>query len=73
MTKLMMRNKCTSFAGYFVGHADAWVQGCLYCPMQHVHGYTESLWMPPLGNYSLRIAPVAAWATGKQTTINKYT
>jgi hypothetical protein len=29
--------------------------------------------MPPLGNYSLCIAPVAARATGKQTTINKYT
>jgi hypothetical protein len=29
--------------------------------------------MPASGNYSLRIAPVAARATGKQTTINKYT
>ncbi len=26
-----------------------------------------------LGNYLLRIAPAAARATGKQTTINKYT
>jgi hypothetical protein len=29
--------------------------------------------MPALGNYLLRIAPAAARATGKQTTINKYT
>jgi hypothetical protein len=29
--------------------------------------------MPPLGDYLLRITPVAARATGKQTTINKYT
>jgi hypothetical protein len=40
--------------------------------MQHVQGYSGSHWMPPLGNYLLRIAPVAARATGKQTTINKY-
>jgi hypothetical protein len=41
--------------------------------MQHVQGYSGSHWTPPLGNYSLHIAPVAARATGKQTTINKYT
>ncbi len=29
--------------------------------------------MLALGNYLLRIAPAAARATGKQTTINKYT
>ncbi len=29
--------------------------------------------MLALGDYSLRIAPVSARATGKQTTINKYT
>jgi hypothetical protein len=29
--------------------------------------------MPPLSNYLLRIAPAVARATGKQTTINKYT
>jgi hypothetical protein len=73
MKKLMMRNKCTFFAGHFDGHADAWVQGCSYCPMQHVHDYTGSLWMPPSGNYLLRIAPAAARAQSKQTTINKYT
>jgi hypothetical protein len=72
MTKPMMRKKCTSFAGCFDGHADAWVQGCSYCPMQHVQGYTRSLLMLPSSNYLLRIAPAAARATGKQTTIDKY-
>jgi hypothetical protein len=41
--------------------------------MRHVQGYSGSHWMPELGNYLLRIAPAAARATGKQTTINKYT
>ncbi len=41
--------------------------------MQHVQGYSGSHWMLALGDYSLHIAPVAARATGKQTTINKYT
>jgi hypothetical protein len=42
-------------------------------PMRHVQGYLGSHWMPPSGKYLLRIAPAAARATGKQTTINKYT
>jgi hypothetical protein len=41
--------------------------------MQHVQGYSGSHWMPTLGNYLLCITPAAARATGKQTTINKYT
>jgi hypothetical protein len=41
--------------------------------MRHVQGYSRSHWMPPSGDYLLRIAPAAARATGKQTTINKYT
>jgi hypothetical protein len=41
--------------------------------MQHVQGYFGSHWTLALGNYLLRIAPAAARATGKQTTINKYT
>jgi hypothetical protein len=36
-------------------------------------GYSGSHWMPASSNYSLLIAPAAARATGKQTTINKYT
>ena len=36
-------------------------------PMRHVHGYTGSHWTPPLGNYFLRIASVAARATANKT------
>ncbi len=38
MTKLTMRNKCTSFAGHFDGHANAWVLCCSDCLMQHGPG-----------------------------------
>jgi hypothetical protein len=31
--------------------------------MQHDRGFTRSHWMPPPGDYSLRIAPAAARAT----------
>jgi hypothetical protein len=60
-------NKCISVTVHFDGHADAWVQCCSYCLMQHVH------WMPPLGNYSLCIAPAAARATANNTTMKKWT
>jgi hypothetical protein len=56
-------SKCTSVSCQFDGHTDAWVQGCLLRPVQHVQGYTGSLWTPPLGNYLLHIAPAA---TGQQ-------
>jgi hypothetical protein len=69
----MITNKCTSIAGNFDGHADAWVQCCLYCPIQHVQGYTGSLWTLPLGNYSLGIAPAAARATANKTVMKKCT
>jgi hypothetical protein len=71
--KAMMTNKCTSSAGRFDGHGSAPEQYRQHRPIQHVQGYSESHWMPALGNYLLRIAPAAARATGKQTTINKYT
>jgi hypothetical protein len=35
--------------------------------MQHVQGYTGSHWMPPLGDYLLRIASAAARATENKT------
>jgi hypothetical protein len=41
--------------------------------MQHIQGYSGSYWMLASGDYLLGIAPVAARATGKHTTINKYT
>jgi hypothetical protein len=41
--------------------------------MQHVQGYPVSHWTPPLGNYLLRIAPVAARATANEMTMKKWT
>jgi hypothetical protein len=73
MMKSTMMNKCTSSASRFDGHGSATEQYRQHCPMRHVQGYFGSHWTPPLGNDSLRIAPAAARATGKQTTINKYT
>jgi hypothetical protein len=73
MAKLMMTNKCTSSASRFDGHGGVPEQYRRHRPMQHVQGYSGSHWMPASGNYSLSIAPAAARATGKQTTINKYT
>jgi hypothetical protein len=68
-----MASKCFSVVGHFDGHGGVPEQYRWHHPMQHVQGYPGSHWMPPLGNYSLGITPVAARATGKQTTINKYT
>jgi hypothetical protein len=73
MTKSTMKSKCTSSATHFEGLADAPEQYRWHRPMRHVQGYLGSHWTPPPGDYSLRIAPAAARATGKQTTINKYT
>jgi hypothetical protein len=73
MTKSMMTNKCTSSTGRFDGHSGAPEQYRRHCLMRHIQVYSGSHWMLPLGDYSLRIAPAAARATGKQTTINKYT
>jgi hypothetical protein len=73
MTKLTMASTCSSFVGRFDGHGGLPVQYKAHCPMQHAQGYSGSHWTPALGNYLLRIPPVAARAIGKQTTINKYT
>jgi hypothetical protein len=73
MAKLSMMNKSTSVFGHFDGHGGALGQYRRHCPMRHVQGYLRSHWTLPSGNYLLCIALVAARATGKQTTINKYT
>jgi hypothetical protein len=73
MTKSTMTSKCTSVVARSKGLVDAPEQYRWHCPMRHVQGYLRSQWTLPLGNYSLSIAPAAARATGKQTTINKYT
>jgi hypothetical protein len=73
MTKLTITNECTSSAGCFNDHGGAPEQYRRHCPMQHAQSYSESHWMPASGDYLQRITPVSARATGKQTTINKYT
>jgi hypothetical protein len=73
MTKSTMTNKCTLSSGCLDGHSSAPEQYRRHRLMRHVQGYSGSHWMPPSGNYLLRIAPAAARATGKETTINKYT
>jgi hypothetical protein len=73
MTKSTMTNKCTSSAGHFDGHGGALEQYRWHLPMRHVQNYSGSHWTLPSGDYSLRIAPAVTRATGKQTTINKYT
>jgi hypothetical protein len=73
MAKSSMMNECTSSAGRFKGHGSAPEQYRWHHLMRHVQGYSGSHWTLPLGNYLLRIAPAATRATGKQTTINKYT
>jgi hypothetical protein len=73
MTKSMMTNKCTLSAGRIDGHDGAPEQYRWHRQMRHVQGYSGSHWTLASGNYLLRIAPAAARATGKQTTINKYT
>jgi hypothetical protein len=73
MTKSTMMNEWTLSAGHFDGHGGAPEQYRWHRPMRHVKGYSGSHWTLPSGNYLLRIAPAATRATGKQTTINKYT
>ena len=43
----------------------------VHCLMQHDQGFTGSHWTPPLGDYSLRIAPAATRVT-INTTIMQY-
>jgi len=62
-------NKCTSVAGHFDGHGGAPVWYGAHRLMQHDQGFTGSHWMPPSGNYSLRIALAAARATINSTII----
>jgi hypothetical protein len=65
----MATKECTSVAGHFGGYVNVLKQYTWHHLMQHVQGYIRSHWMPPLGNYSLRIAPAATRATSRQTTM----
>jgi hypothetical protein len=73
MTNTTMASTFPSVVGRFGGHGSPPVQYKVHRPMQHVQGYSGSHWTQASGNYLLRIAPAATRATGKQTTINKYT
>jgi hypothetical protein len=42
--------------GHFYGHGGAPVQYGAHLPMQNDRGFNGSHWMPPSGDYSLRIA-----------------
>ncbi len=65
---MTMASKCSSIVGHFDGHGGAPEQYKAHCPMQYVQGYSGSHWMPPSGNYLLRIAPEATRATANKTT-----
>jgi hypothetical protein len=67
-----MASTCPSFVGRLDGHGGPPMRYKVHRPMQHVQGYSGSHWTPASGDYLLCIAPAAARATGKQTTINKY-
>jgi hypothetical protein len=73
MAKSSMIIKCTLSAILFDGHGGPRVQYEAHCLMQHVQGYSRSHWMPPSGNYLLRIAPAATRATANKTTTKKCT
>jgi hypothetical protein len=73
MTKLTMVSKCSSIIGHFDDHGGPPVKYEVHHPMQHVQGYSGCHWTPPLGDYSLRIAPAAARATANETTAKKCT
>ncbi len=66
-------NECTSIAGHFDGHTEAFKQFMRHCPMEYVQRHIGSHWKPPSGNYSLRIAPADARTTINHTTMNNYT
>jgi hypothetical protein len=72
MTKSSMASTCSSIVGRFDGHGSPPVQYEAHCPMQHVQGYSESHWMPPLGHYLLCIAPTAARVTANKMTMKKF-
>ncbi len=52
--------KCRQIAGNFDCHADAAVHGRAHCPLEHIQGFTQSHWMPPLVKCLHCLAPAAA-------------
>ncbi len=72
MLKSLMMIKRPLSASCFNGHGGPLVQYEAHFHMEYVQGYPRSHWMPPLGNYSLRIAPAAARVTANNTTMKKW-
>jgi len=52
--------KCRQIDDDFDSHGDAAVRRGAHRPMDHIQGFTQSHWMPPLGECLRRIAPTAA-------------
>jgi hypothetical protein len=71
--KIDYGKQSTLSAGNFDSHGGAPMQYKVHHLMQHVLGFTGSLWMPPSVDHLLCIAPAAARLIGKQTTIKKLT
>jgi hypothetical protein len=69
MAKLLMTIKRTSVVAHFEGLVDA----PMLCGIHRILGYSQSHWTLPSGDYSLRIALVAATATANKTTMKKCT
>jgi hypothetical protein len=61
----------TTVATRFDGRDDALVQCRVHHPMERVKGFTRSHWMPPSGEYSLRIIPADNGVTCKKKTIKR--
>ena len=63
--------KCRQIAGDFDCHTDAAVRRGVDRPLEHVHGFTRSHWMPPSGE-CLRCIALAAVMVNKfvETTLN---
>jgi len=51
--------KCRRINGDFDCHEDTAVRCGAHCPMEHIPGFTQSHWMPPLGECLRCIAPAA--------------
>ncbi len=51
--------KCRQMAGNFNHHVDAVVQCGVHRPMEHIQGFTRSIWMLPLGKCLHHIALAA--------------
>ncbi len=59
-TENQQQQKMQGIAGNFDHQADGTVRCEMHCPMEHIPGFTRSLWMLPSGKCLHRIAPVAA-------------